>query len=50
MIFLVYMERRITIPIEKLAHFADNQLKKTHFFEGSDFLELDSNEFPEITW
>lgn len=24
MIFLVYMERRITIPIEKLAHFADN--------------------------
>lgn len=31
-------------------HMAADQLKKTHFFEGSDFLELDSNEFPEITW
>lgn len=24
--------------------------KENTFFEGGSFLELDSNEFPEITW
>lgn len=28
----------------------DKPTKENTFFEGGSFLELDSNEFPEITW
>lgn len=30
--------------------YSNRPVKENTFFEGGDFLELDSNEFPEITW
>lgn len=30
--------------------YSSRPTKENTFFEGGSFLELDSNEFPEITW
>ena len=30
--------------------YGSKSVKENTFFEDSDFLELNSNEFPEITW